>query len=37
LMELDNLLLNISKLTIRINNGISMIATGLFITHPTQL
>ena len=37
LMELDNLLLSISKLTIRINNGSSMIKTGVFKTHLTQL
>lgn len=35
-MELELSLLSISKLTIRINNGFSMIKTGLFITDLIQ-
>ena len=34
LMELEPLPSSISKLTIRINNGSSMIVTGVFKTHP---
>jgi len=37
LMELEPLPSSISKLTIRINNGSSMIKTGVFKTLPTQL
>jgi len=37
LMELEPLPLSISRLTIRINNGSSMIKTGVFKTHLTQL
>jgi len=37
LMELEPLPSSISKLTIRINNGSSMIKTGVFKTHLTQL
>ena len=36
-MELELSLLSISKLMIKINNGISMIETGLFITDLTQI
>jgi len=37
LMELEPLPSSISRLTIRINNGSSMIKTGVFKTHLTQL
>jgi len=37
LMELEPLPSSISRLTIKINNGSSMIKTGVFKTHPTQL
>jgi len=37
LMELEPLPSSISKLMIRINNGSSMIKTGVFKTHLTQL
>jgi hypothetical protein len=37
LMELEPLPLSISRLTIKINNGSSMIKTGVFKTHLTQL
>jgi len=36
-MELEPLPSSISRLTIRINNGSSMIKTGVFKTHLTQL